>query len=58
MKRYHILLLVLTVALTMTACVKLGGKPLDKRYFQITPVRSGEPVATSSDLVQIGRAHV
>ncbi len=51
MKRYHILLLVLTVALTMTACVKLGGKPLDKRYFQITPVRSGEPVATSSDLV-------
>jgi len=51
MKKYHIILILLTVALTATACVKLGGKPLDKRFFQITPVRSGEPAATSSDLI-------
>ena len=51
MKKHHIFFIILAVALTMTACVKLGGKPLDKRYFQITPTRSGEPAATSSDLV-------
>ena len=51
MKRHHILFLILTVALTATACVKLGGKPLDKHYFQITPVRSGAPVANGSDQI-------
>jgi cholesterol transport system auxiliary component len=51
MKRQHILILALTISLVATACVKLGGKPLDKRYFQIRPIRSDEPVVASSDLV-------
>lgn len=40
MKPYRILILVLAVALAASACVKLGGKPVDKRYYQILPVRS------------------
>jgi len=51
MKRHAILFLILAVGLTTAACVKLGGKPLDKRYFQVTPTRSSEPVETGYDFV-------
>ena len=47
--------ILLAIFLTMTACVKLGGKPLDKHYFQISPVRSGETVSTDSDLILMVR---
>lgn len=50
MKKYYILFFILAVALMTTACVKLGGKPLDKKFFQITPVRTGEPSSSKSDL--------
>jgi len=45
MKPYRILILVLAVALAASACVKLGGKPLDKRYYQISPERTSTTVA-------------
>ena len=51
MKRQLILISVLAVALALSACVKLGGKPLDKRYYQLTPVRSGEPAAAPNPFV-------
>ncbi|MCJ2163091.1 MULTISPECIES: ABC-type transport auxiliary lipoprotein family protein [unclassified Pseudodesulfovibrio] len=51
MKRQHILIAILTVALSTAACVKLGGKPLDKRYFQITPVRTAEKNTVPEDFV-------
>jgi cholesterol transport system auxiliary component len=35
----HRLLLLLVMALACAACVKLGGKPADKRYYRIAPVR-------------------
>ncbi|MGE4192596.1 MAG: ABC-type transport auxiliary lipoprotein family protein [Pseudodesulfovibrio sp.] len=40
MKPYRILILVLAVALAASACVKLGGKPVDKRYYQLSPERT------------------
>ncbi|WP_319542799.1 ABC-type transport auxiliary lipoprotein family protein [uncultured Pseudodesulfovibrio sp.] len=51
MKRHILLFLILAVTLTMAACVKLGGKPLDKRYFQINPTRSTAQVQTQYDFV-------
>lgn len=51
MKRYHILLILLAASLTVSACVKLGGKPLDKKYYQITPVRTAAPVTQGNDFV-------
>jgi len=51
MKKNTILLFILGVVLVASACVKLGGKPLDKHYFQIAPARSGEPAAVGSNLV-------
>ena len=51
MKRHHILIAILAMALSVSACVKLGGKPLDKHYFQITPVRAAEPATASKNLV-------
>lgn len=51
MKKYHIILVILAAALLATACVKLGGQPLDKRYFQITPERTGKSAAALDDLI-------
>ncbi|WP_316901424.1 ABC-type transport auxiliary lipoprotein family protein [Pseudodesulfovibrio indicus] len=45
MKPYRILILVLAVALAASACVKLGGKPVDKRYYQLSPERAATTVA-------------
>ncbi|MGE4423296.1 MAG: ABC-type transport auxiliary lipoprotein family protein [Pseudodesulfovibrio sp.] len=42
MKRYHILVALLVTALAASACVKLGSKPLEKRYYQISPVRTAQ----------------
>lgn len=50
MKRLSLLLLVLLTAIS-ASCVKLGGKPIDKHYFQITPTRSTEKFAPSKDMV-------
>ena len=48
MKRTLILVL---VALTLAACVKLGGEPVDKRFYRINPVRSGETATGHGDAV-------
>lgn len=45
MKPYRILILALAVALAATACVKLGGTPLDKHYYQISPERTAPRAA-------------
>lgn len=49
MKKHIITLLAITML--AAACVKLGGKPLDKRYYQVTPVRSAETVTNNDGLV-------
>ena len=51
MKRIHAIILVLALVLAASACVKLGGKPLDKTYFRIAPVRTAEPRAAPGDVV-------
>lgn len=51
MKRYTTILCLLLVAAMAVSCVKLGGKPLDKKYYRITPVRAGEPHPPASDIV-------
>jgi len=51
MKRHCIVFIILAVALTATACVKLGGKPLDKKYFQIIPTRTAPAAAHGNDFV-------
>lgn len=51
MKKTSLLFLILAISLTTAACVKLGGKPLDKRYFQITPIRSAEQAQSGYDFV-------
>ena len=50
MKRLRILTLVLTVALATSACVKLGGKPVEKRYYQIAPQRTAETSAAAKGI--------
>ncbi len=42
MKKTHATILILALLLATTACVKLGGKPLDKKFYRIHPVRSGQ----------------
>ncbi len=51
MKRYPLIISLLIIALAATACVKLGGKPIDKRFYRITPVRTASPAAIPSDIV-------
>ncbi len=51
MKRYPIIILILVVALAATACVKLGGKPIDKKFYRIAPTRTAEPAAAPNDAV-------
>lgn len=51
MKKIISILLVLAVTLTAVSCVKLGGDPVDKRYYRITPIRSGEPASPEGDTV-------
>ena len=51
MKRIHAIILVLALVLAASACVKLGGKPLDKTYYRINPVRTAEPQAAPGDVI-------
>ena len=51
MKRYTIPCLILAITLMATACVKLGGKPLDKRYYQITPELTERQSNTEYDFI-------
>lgn len=51
MKHCRILITLCILALAASACVKLGGQPVEKKYYRITPVRTGEPAATKSDIV-------
>jgi len=51
MRKHHIIISILALALIATSCVKLGGKPVDKKFYRITPVRSGEPTPDQSDIV-------
>jgi len=51
MKKIISTLLILTMALTAVSCVKLGGDPVDKRFYRLTPERSGEPALPQGDIV-------
>ena len=59
MKRIHLLIAILAVALAASACVKLGGKPVEKRYFQIAPVRTAaQAAAPKSGVLNVRRLSV
>jgi cholesterol transport system auxiliary component len=55
MKRQHILIALLVTALAASACVKLGGKPLEKRYYQISPARTAQKAAAPKDIILMVR---
>jgi len=55
MKRAYPLIIILALALAATACVKLGGKPLDKTFYRIHPVRSGEARTPSGVILKLRR---
>ncbi|WP_419787521.1 ABC-type transport auxiliary lipoprotein family protein [Pseudodesulfovibrio sp.] len=50
MKRTLNLILIMALAIAATACVKLGGKPLDKTYYRIHPART-ETARTNSGII-------
>lgn len=51
MKRILVSLLILTLSMTAVSCVNLGAKPLDKKYYRMTPTRTGEPIPPQGDVV-------
>ncbi|WP_319472047.1 ABC-type transport auxiliary lipoprotein family protein [uncultured Pseudodesulfovibrio sp.] len=51
MKKVQLIIFMLTVALAATACVKLGGKPIDKKFYRISPVRDETATPPASDIV-------
>lgn len=51
MKRSPFIILLLLAALALTGCVKLGAKPLDKKYFRVSPERNATPAAIPSPIV-------
>ncbi|QGY40793.1 hypothetical protein GM415_11880 [Pseudodesulfovibrio cashew] len=51
MKHIRIPILFLALALAAAACVKLGGQPLVKRYYRITPERTAEAVPPQDDTI-------
>ncbi|MGL1861907.1 MAG: PqiC family protein [Pseudodesulfovibrio sp.] len=51
MKKQSILIFLLALALTATACVKLGGQPIDKKFYRITPARTDPPASDKGDIV-------
>jgi cholesterol transport system auxiliary component len=55
MKRHHILIALLLTALAASACVKLGGKPLEKRYYQISPARTAQKADAPRDIILMVR---
>ena len=45
--------------LALSGCMKLGGKPVDKRYYQIAPARTAPPAAVHSPKVlKMGRLSI
>jgi len=58
MKRILPLILILALALAAAACVKLGGKPMDKTFYRIHPVRSGAERANSGVILKLRRMSV
>ncbi|EGB16640.1 protein of unknown function DUF330 [Pseudodesulfovibrio mercurii] len=55
MKRYALLIALLVTALAASACVKLGSKPLEKRYYQIAPARTAPKAAAPRDIILLVR---
>jgi cholesterol transport system auxiliary component len=55
MKRHLILIALLVTALAASACVKLGGKPLEKRYYQISPARTAQKADAPRDIILLVR---
>lgn len=56
MKKIFILMCSLMVAISMGACVKLGGKPLNKKYYRIKPVRvEQQPHTQGTTVLKIRR---
>jgi len=55
MKRYHFLIALLATVLAASACVKLGSKPLEKRYYRISTVRTAEKAAAPRDIILMVR---
>ena len=55
MKRYLILIALVAAALAGSACVKLGGKPVAKQYYQISPARTAPEAAAPRDIVLLVR---
>lgn len=51
MKKHATIICILTMALLAVSCVKLGGKPLDKKFYRISPTRQSEPNEPQSDIV-------
>lgn len=51
MKKTSSIILLLALALAAASCVKLGGEPVDKRFYRISPVRSGEPAPAQGTTV-------
>ena len=58
MKRAYALILLLALTLAATACVKLGGKPMDKTFYRIHPVRTEPERAASSVILKLRRLTV
>jgi cholesterol transport system auxiliary component len=55
MKRYTILVALLVTALAATACVKLGSRPLEKRYYQISPARTAQKADAPRNIILMVR---
>ncbi|HKI80024.1 MAG TPA: ABC-type transport auxiliary lipoprotein family protein [Pseudodesulfovibrio sp.] len=55
MKRYHFLIALLATVLAASACVKLGGNSLEKRYYQVSPARTAQKTAFPRDIVLLVR---
>lgn len=58
MKRILPLILLLALALAASACVKLGGKPMDKTFYRIHPVRTAPARADSGVILKMRRMTV
>ncbi|OIQ51264.1 hypothetical protein BerOc1_03214 [Pseudodesulfovibrio hydrargyri] len=55
MKRHLIPIALLVTALAASACVKLGGKPLEKHYYQISPARTAQKADAPRGIVLMAR---
>lgn len=51
MKRSPLIILIILVAVATTSCVKLGGKPLEKKYYRVSPERTASAAAVPSSIV-------